>query len=114
VGVDVSSVSIAQARDTLPGEVFVTADITALSLPLRHFGLVTALNSVIRAPRRNHAALFRDVRRWLRPGGVFVVNVDTHEEEIALIERAGLTVLEAADHASGGARFTWLVCRRPA
>ena len=138
VGVDVSPVSIAQARDALPGEVFLAADVTALSLPLRHFGLVTAFNSVIHIPRRRHAALFRDVRRWLRPGGVFVLNVETDgrsgegtteawldgvgmfwsgwtaAEEIALLERAGLTVVEVTDRAAGDARFTWLVCRRPA
>jgi SAM-dependent methyltransferase/8-oxo-dGTP pyrophosphatase MutT (NUDIX family) len=137
VGVDVSPVSIAQARDALPGEEFLMADVTALSLPLRHFGLVTAFNSVIHIPRRRHAALFRDVRRWLRPGGVFVLNVETDgrsgegtteawldgvgmfwsgwtaAEEIALLERAGLTVVEATDRAAGAARFTWLVCRRP-
>jgi SAM-dependent methyltransferase/8-oxo-dGTP pyrophosphatase MutT (NUDIX family) len=138
VGVDVSPVSIGQAREALPGQVFLTADVTALSLPLRHFGLVTAFNSVIHVPRQRHAALYRDVRRWLRPGGAFVVNVEadgksgdgtttawldevemfwsgwTAAEEIALLERAGLTVVEVAHHAAGGARFTWLVCRRPA
>jgi hypothetical protein len=38
----------------------------------------------------------------------------TATEEIALVERAGLTVVEAADRAAAGTRFTWLVCRRPA
>jgi SAM-dependent methyltransferase/8-oxo-dGTP pyrophosphatase MutT (NUDIX family) len=138
VGIDLSPVSIARAREALPGAVFLAADVTALSLPLRAFGLVTAFNSVIHVPRRRHAALYRDVRRWLRPGGVFVVNVETDgesgegttegwldgvemfwsgwtaTEEIALVERAGLTVVEAADRAAAGTRFTWLVCRRPA
>ena len=136
VGVDVSAVSIARARRPSRTQVFLAVDVTALSLPLRHFGLVTAFNSVIHVPRRRHAALYRDVRRWLRPGGVFVVNVETDgesgegrteawlddvemfwsgwtaAEEIALLERAGLSVLEVVDHGAGTEWFTWLVCRR--
>ena len=77
VGVDLSPVSLARAEAAIPGGAFLAADIADLSLPLRHFGLVTAFNSVIHIPRRRHAALFRDVRRWLRPGGVFVLNVET-------------------------------------
>ena len=137
VGVDLSPVSVARAKAAIPGGVFLAANIADLSLPLRHFGLVTAFNSVIHIPRRRHAALFRDVRRWLRPGGVFVLNVETDgksgegtaeawldevemywsgwtaAQEIGLLERAGLHVLETAEHESGGARFTWLVCCRP-
>jgi SAM-dependent methyltransferase/8-oxo-dGTP pyrophosphatase MutT (NUDIX family) len=139
VGIDVSPASIARARRALPGEQFLAADVRTLSLPLRHFGLVTAFNSVIHVPRRRHDALFRDVRRWLRPGGVFVLNVETQgqsgegttaawldgvdmfwsawtaDEEIALLERAGLIVAEAAaETTQGGTPFTWLICRRPA
>ena len=138
VGVDLSPVSLARAEAAIPGGVFLATDIADLSLPLRHFGLVTAFNSVIHIPRHRHAALFRDVRRWLRPGGVFVLNVETDgksgegtaeawldgvemywsgwtaAQEIGLLAGAGLHVLETAEHEAGGASFTWLVCRRPA
>jgi len=138
VGVDLSPVSIARATEAIPGGVFLAADITALSLPLRHFGLVTAFNSAIHVPRRRHAALFRDVRRWLRPGGLFLLNVEADgasgdgrtetwldgvemfwsgwpaADEIALLERAGLSVVEVVDAGPGPEWFTSLVCRRQA
>jgi 8-oxo-dGTP pyrophosphatase MutT (NUDIX family) len=102
VGIDLSPVSIARAREALPGAVFLAADVTALSLPLRHFGLVTAFNSVIHVPRRRHAALYRDVRRWLRPGGVFVVNVETDGERARARPKAGSTASRCSG--AGGRR----------
>lgn len=66
---DHETLAIDLAAAALPDAVFLAADVTAVSLPVRHFGPVTAFNSVIHVPRERHAALYRDVHRWLRPGG---------------------------------------------
>jgi SAM-dependent methyltransferase len=59
VGVDISPASIARAAERHPDCVFIAADVCQLSLPLRHFGLVTAFNCVSHISRRREAALFR-------------------------------------------------------
>ena len=81
-------------------------------------GGVVALYSIIHVPRARHAALFASIASWLRPGGVLVATVHSHDDEddydpnwlgagpmrwsgfdgatnIAMIEAAGLEIVES-------------------
>ena len=72
-GVDLSPVQVRRARRYLPGSEFVLSDMTKVRFPDRSFGAVVCLYSLIHVPLRRQRPLLRRVRRWLRPGGLFVV-----------------------------------------
>jgi ubiquinone/menaquinone biosynthesis C-methylase UbiE/8-oxo-dGTP pyrophosphatase MutT (NUDIX family) len=134
--VDISTVSVARGAERYPDIEFIAADLTQLSL-LGSFDLVTAFYSVIHIPRRQQPALFRDVARWLVPGGRFVVNLEpsgnsgagctepwldgvpmfwsawSNDESHRLLERAGLRVLDEERQGAGDEQFLWLLCEKP-
>ncbi len=72
-GVDISDVQIERARRLLPKVRFVRADMTQLAFPDRAFGGVVCLYSLIHVPLAEQPGLLSEVRRWLRPGGLFLV-----------------------------------------
>ena len=74
-GIDHSPVQIARARDLVPRATFVCADMTTVRFPDESFGAITCLFALIHLPLEEQPALLRDVRRWLRPGGLFVATV---------------------------------------
>jgi SAM-dependent methyltransferase len=118
VGVDRSARSLAIARGSLPDVDLVRADLADVAFAPGSVDAVAAFFSVIHLPRDDHAGLFASVRRWLRPGGVFVVTLglgDTAESwgdllgarlfwsswdrptSLRLLTEAGLTVDSAVD-----------------
>jgi SAM-dependent methyltransferase/8-oxo-dGTP pyrophosphatase MutT (NUDIX family) len=135
IGLDSSKGSIERAASCHPRARFAHGDMTAFSFPIGFFDFVVAFNSVIHVPRPLHAGLFRDVRRWLRPGGWFVLNVEQDGDSgagltepwidgtsmywsawpsdvtVQLLTEAGLEVLTADIENQEG--FLWLICRRP-
>jgi ubiquinone/menaquinone biosynthesis C-methylase UbiE len=74
-GVDFSPVQIARARELVPDAKFVCADMTTLGYPDESFGAITCLYALIHLPLEEQPPLLRHVRRWLRPGGLFVASV---------------------------------------
>ncbi len=118
VGVDRSAHSLSLARASLPAVDLVRADLADVAFAPGSVDAVAAFFSVIHLPRDDHAGLFASVRRWLRPGGVFVVTLglgDTAESwgdllgarlfwsswdrptSLRLLTEAGLTVDSAVD-----------------
>ena len=75
VGVDISAEQIARARQNVPGAELIHADLRDVDFPAASFDGVCALYSIAHIPRDHHARLFRSVRRWLRPGGVFLASL---------------------------------------
>ncbi len=75
VGVDISSSQIALARNNVPDAEFIHADLTELHLPDTSFDGVVALYAISHVPREQHARLFADVARWLKPGGLFLATL---------------------------------------
>ncbi|HEY2868476.1 MAG TPA: class I SAM-dependent methyltransferase [Gaiellales bacterium] len=75
VGVDISAEQIARARQNIPGAELIRADVRDVDFPARSFDGVCALYSISHVPREDHARLFASVRRWLRPGGVFLASL---------------------------------------
>jgi ubiquinone/menaquinone biosynthesis C-methylase UbiE len=75
VGVDISERQLELARAAVPGAVFVEADFATLELPAESFDAVTALYSLVHVPRETHSALLGRIRRWLKPGGLFLASL---------------------------------------
>jgi ubiquinone/menaquinone biosynthesis C-methylase UbiE len=72
-GVDISDVQIERARRLLPNVRFLRADMTQVEFPSATFGGVVCLYSLIHVPLAEQPELLTEVRRWLRPGGLFLV-----------------------------------------
>jgi SAM-dependent methyltransferase/predicted MFS family arabinose efflux permease len=138
-GVDLSSRSIALARQQVPEADFLLADMATLDLPSGSFDLITAFYSFIHVPRREHPAVLARIRSWLRPGGVLIAtmaagaggegveqdwlgtpmywsNWDAQTNR-RLITDAGLELLDAVEETEleGDVSVThlWVVARRP-
>ena len=133
-GVDLSQRQLDLARALVPGATFLKGDMTGLDFGPEAFGAVIALHSIIHVPREEHPALLGKIRRWLRPGGLFLatptltdfVGEDddwegwgapmrwSHydaETNVAMLRRAGLGIVYAEGRAGGGtgrAEETWL------
>lgn len=139
VGIDISPVSLATAKRNLPNSDFVCADMAALGFRPESFDAVAAFYSIIHLPREEHAALFRAIAGWLKPGGRFVAslgarnNPDGTEEDwlgvpmywshfdsatnLRLVEAAGLRVLSAEEETQlelgEPAKHLWIVAEKP-
>ena len=138
VGVDISEVQIGLARRNVPGATFVRADVIDLELAPASFDGVCALYSIAHIPREEHPGVFARVRRWLRPGGVFLASLgvgdlagwtgdwlgepmffSSHaaDENLRLLAEAGLDVAHAdavtMREPEGEATFQWVICRAP-
>ncbi len=74
-GVDISPVQVARARELVPAAMFLCADMTSLQLPDASFTAVVCLYTLIHLPLEEQPGLLRSVRRWLRPGGLFMATV---------------------------------------
>jgi SAM-dependent methyltransferase len=123
----------------VPAAMFIQADATALDRPDASVDAVVAFYSLTHVPRDEHPALLAAIRRWLRPGGVFVASLGVEDDpggieadwlgvdmyfshfsarvNRRLVEEAGL-IIERAEVVSEpedrhGARFLWVVARAP-
>jgi len=138
-GVDISSEQIRRARRNVPEATFIRADFTTLERPPASLDAVVAFYSLTHVPRDEHPALFARIRRWLRPGGLFLASLGVEDDpggveadwlgvdmyfshfsarvNRRLLETAGLRV-ERADVVTEpedrhDARFLWVVARAP-
>jgi SAM-dependent methyltransferase len=138
-GVDLSATQLEMARRNVPGATFLQADMTTLSFEPASFDGVVAFYSLTHVPREEHAELLERIRRWLRPGGVFIASMGADDEpgdveadwlgvdmyfshfgaraNRRIVERAEL-VVEQAEVAvepedRHDARFLWIVARAP-
>lgn len=75
VGVDVSRSQLALARTNIPSAHFVLADMSDIEFRPESVDAVLAFYSLIHVPREHHTRVLDSVNRWLRPGGVFAVNM---------------------------------------
>jgi SAM-dependent methyltransferase len=135
-GVDISAEQIALARRAVPGATFMQADLLELDLAAAAFDGVAALYSISHVPRAQHARVFASIRRWLRPGGLFLASLGTggiadwtgewlgvpmffssHDAATnrRLLAEAGLAIVRAEAvtmrEPEGDATFLWVICR---
>jgi SAM-dependent methyltransferase len=138
-GVDISATQIGLARRNVPSATFIQADMTTLAFEPATFDAVVAFYSLTHVPREEHLPLLRRIRRWLRPGGLFLASMGADDEpgEVEadwlgvdmyfshfgaranrrLVERAGLVIerteLAVEPEDRHAARFLWVVARAP-
>ena len=75
VGVDISEEQLRLARAEVPEATFMRADFAALDFDEASFDGVVAFYSIVHVPRDQHSALFANIRRWLKPGGLFLASL---------------------------------------
>lgn len=75
VGVDVSMAQLAQARTNVPSALLVLGDMTRVAFKPGSVEAVLAFYSLIHVPREDHSKVIASVHHWLRPGGVFALNM---------------------------------------
>lgn len=77
VGVDLSEKQLQLACAAAPGATFLLADIMELDFPVASYDAVTAFYSFMHIPRDRHPDLLARIRRWLKPGGLFLAPMST-------------------------------------
>ena len=138
-GVDISTRQLELARVNVPDASFIRADMTALDLPQASLDAVVAFYSMTHVPRTDLPALLASIRRWLRPGGVFLATMGAEDspDEVEddwlgapmffshygakrnreLVRHAGFdleeAVLEEEPEDRHAALFLWIAARRP-
>jgi SAM-dependent methyltransferase len=79
-GVDISPEQIRRARANAPAGEFIEGDIMALDFAPASFDAAVAYYSLFHLPREEHAAFFRRLHGWLRPGGHALLTVSGQAE----------------------------------
>ncbi len=74
-GVDISPVQIARAQKLVPGARFQCADMATLEFPAQSFAAVVSFYAIIHVPLDEQPAIFRNIYRWLTPGGYLLATV---------------------------------------
>jgi cyclopropane fatty-acyl-phospholipid synthase-like methyltransferase len=140
VGVDISEQQLRLARAAHPEATFVHADFMTLDAPAQSFDAVTALYSIIHAPREEHSALLERIEHWLKPGGHVLMSMshvggpDRFEEWLGvemffsgfdaetnrrLVQDAGFELLSGdvdwmhEPEPTGDTAFLWVLARKP-
>lgn len=80
VGVDLSASQLALARTNVPSGHLLCADMSQVEFRAGSVDAVLAFYSLIHVPREDHAGVIDAVHRWLRPGGVFAVNLGSGDD----------------------------------
>ncbi len=137
-GVDLSSAMLALAQTHLPTMELLQADMISAELPSETFDAVTAVYSLFHVPHAQHAAVFSNVHRWLKPAGHFLFTYATKDytgharfdgtkefmahdlfyshttpaEMFDQLADARLRVINATDRNIGGETFLWVTAQR--
>ncbi len=80
-GVDISAEQIRRARENVRHAEFIHSDIMALDFPAASFDGAVALYAIFHLPRGEHERLFRNLHRWLKPGGLLLATLALETEE---------------------------------
>lgn len=87
---DLSSTQIALGKQALGDDEtrvrWLQGDMMALEFPSQSFEIVVALYSIIHLPRDEQILLLGRIAKWLKPGGLALVNFGAEEDEHAVID----------------------------
>jgi 2-polyprenyl-3-methyl-5-hydroxy-6-metoxy-1,4-benzoquinol methylase len=92
IGVDISASQICMAMDNFPGETsagevtWVCKDMMDLQYTNHLFDVIVALYSLIHLPREDQTVFLHRAIRWLRPGGMLMINFLRDEVEGEVVE----------------------------
>ena len=75
LGIDISDVQVRRARALVPKARFLRADMCRLRIRRESLDAVLCIYALIHVPRKEQRAVIRNVARWLKPGGYFLLVV---------------------------------------
>ncbi|OGM45425.1 O-methyltransferase [Aspergillus bombycis] len=78
---DISAKQIEMAKARCPGAQLIAGNMTALTFEPARFHGVTSFYTLFHLPRVQLKAMLTKIHGWLKPGGVFVLNLATLDEE---------------------------------
>jgi len=78
---DLSSKQISMAKQRCPEATFVPGDMTALTFEDGSFDGVVSFYAIFHLPRAEQKGMLAKILSWMKPGGVFVLNLATVDEE---------------------------------
>ncbi|KAL5358592.1 aquaporin-like protein [Aspergillus floccosus] len=78
---DISTKQIEMARARCPGAKLVAGDMTTLTFEPASFDGVVSFYTLFHLPRTKLKAMLIKIHDWLKPGGIFVLNLATIDEE---------------------------------
>lgn len=81
VGNDLSIKQIEMAKARCPGAKLIAGDMTLLSFDPASFHGAISFYTLFHLPRSKVKAMLTKIHSWLKPGGVFVFNLATFDEE---------------------------------
>jgi len=74
-GIDISPVQIERARRLVPIAQFACQDMTQVEFPRESFTAIVSFLAIIHVPVEEQPGIFRNLSRWLRPGGYLLATV---------------------------------------
>jgi predicted TPR repeat methyltransferase len=74
-GIDISAVQLERARQRVPADVYLQADITTIGRPAGSLDAVAAFYVLNHLPRELLGPLFERIHEWLRPGGLLLASL---------------------------------------
>lgn len=86
-GIDLSRVQLDYARRLLPDAVFLHLDVLEAEFPDASFDAVVSFYALNHIPQSKMPQLFRQISRWLRPGGWFCASLGASDNPGAVQER---------------------------
>jgi SAM-dependent methyltransferase len=78
---DISSKQIELAKARCPQATLIPGDMTLLSFEPESFDGVISFFTIFHLPRDEQKAMLSKIHSWLKPGGLFVFNLATEDEE---------------------------------
>jgi cyclopropane fatty-acyl-phospholipid synthase-like methyltransferase len=74
-GVDLSPVQIERARRLVPAARFECADMASVYFSSQSFAAIVSFYAIIHVPVEEQPGIFKNIFRWLRPGGYLLATV---------------------------------------
>ena len=78
---DISTKQISMAKARCPQATFVLGDMAALSFEPASLDGVVSFFTIFHLPRAEQKGMLSNIHSWLKPGGMFVLNLATVDEE---------------------------------
>jgi len=78
---DISTRQISLAKTRCPGATFISRDMTLLFFPPATFDAVVSFFAIFHLPRGEQKNMLVKIHSWLKPGGMFVLNLATKDQD---------------------------------
>ncbi len=108
IGVDLSPVQIERARRLVPEAEFICADMGEIDFPGGHFATIVSFYAIIHLPLDEQPTLFKNLHRWLRPGGYLMATVGSQAWTGEAENWRGAGAKMAWSHAGTETYLEWL------